>query len=289
MNPQMNKIRGTFPNSNYVILVIVGFGLLSIIFLSLKSNKTLHSNSIFNVESAEIDVISQLMLGTRDLGMTKEQMFDFVKDFTMVPEYGLDKHYQDLTTIFKSKRKGSIVEFGLWKGGVLTLTLLLCQKYNCSNPIYAFDTFDGLPKPTEEDDESSVINWNKINKGEQTPFSSHIENGKWCLGKVSDVIYNVVSSGVPLWNLHLIKGRVKDTLLTTYFEESIVYARLDTDWYSSPKIELEKVFENCLVFDVVLDGYDVWGGTRKATDEFLTAHQSLHGKHVGGKFTIEIR
>jgi hypothetical protein len=46
--------------------------------------------------------------------------------------------------------------------------------------------------------------------------------------------------------------------------------RLDTDWYESSKIELEKLYNSVVPHGVIIfDDYYHWDGQRKATDEFF--------------------
>ena len=52
--------------------------------------------------------------------------------------------------------------------------------------------------------------------------------------------------------------------------EKISLLRLDTDWYSSTKKELEILYEKVSPGGVIIiDDYGHWGGSKKAVDEFF--------------------
>ena len=75
--------------------------------------------------------------------------------------------------------------------------------------------------------------------------------------------------------LHYIKGMVQDTLPNPELlpKEPIAILRLDTDWYESSKIELDKLYPLVTKNGVViLDDYFHWAGQRQAVDEYLALH-----------------
>ena len=72
-------------------------------------------------------------------------------------------------------------------------------------------------------------------------------------------------------NLKCIEGKVEDTLkIKKNLPKKIAILRLDTDWYRSTKIELEKLYplvqKNGII---IIDDYGYWKGARKAVDEFF--------------------
>jgi len=75
----------------------------------------------------------------------------------------------------------------------------------------------------------------------------------------------------PSKYLHYIVGDVCETLNNDVnIPKNIAVLRLDTDWYYSSKIELEKLFPNVVKGGVVIfDDYYFWDGQRKATDEYF--------------------
>ena len=79
----------------------------------------------------------------------------------------------------------------------------------------------------------------------------------------------MAETGYPADLVHFHQGMVEDTVPDQAPEE-IAILRLDTDWYSSTKHELEHLFPRLARGGVlILDDYGHWDGARKATDEFL--------------------
>ena len=53
--------------------------------------------------------------------------------------------------IKNNKIKGDLVECGVWKGGNLILFQKLIEKFTMNKKIFAYDTFEGMPEPTNFD------------------------------------------------------------------------------------------------------------------------------------------
>ena len=79
-------------------------------------------------------------------------------------------------------------------------------------------------------------------------------------------------------NLICIKGKVEDTLkIKNNLPNKISLLRLDTDWYESTKIELEKLWPRVVPGGImVLDDYHSWGGSRKAFHEAFGDSLEIH-------------
>jgi hypothetical protein len=89
---------------------------------------------------------------------------------------------------------------------------------------------------------------------------------------VQDVAANMRKTGYPDRRVHLIKGPVEETLPRNELGE-IAILRLDTDWYSSTRCELEYLFPKLSTGGVlIIDDYGHFEGAKKATDEFFAAH-----------------
>ncbi len=73
----------------------------------------------------------------------------------------------------------------------------------------------------------------------------------------------------PAERVHFVPGKVEDTV-PQKAPESIALLRLDTDWYSSTRHELEHLYPRLVSGGVlILDDYGWWQGARQATDEWL--------------------
>jgi O-methyltransferase len=70
-------------------------------------------------------------------------------------------------------------------------------------------------------------------------------------------------------NVEFVKGDVAETLLV-HGPDSISVLRLDTDFYVSTRIELERLYPKLSRGGVIIvDDYGSYEGSRRATDEFF--------------------
>jgi hypothetical protein len=68
---------------------------------------------------------------------------------------------------------------------------------------------------------------------------------------------------------------VEDTLPKNEHDK-ISLLRLDTDWYSSTKIELKLLFPKLLKGGyLIIDDYGHWSGAKKAVDEYITNNKLM--------------
>ena len=73
---------------------------------------------------------------------------------------------------------------------------------------------------------------------------------------------NVISTGYPAEHLHLIRGKVEDTIPGAS-PSQIAILRLVTDWYESTTHELIHLFPKISVGGVlIIDDYGFWEGAR---------------------------
>ena len=127
---------------------------------------------------------------------------------------------------------------------------------------WLFDSYEGLPEPTEEDYEG----------GKTGHFIRPLPKGS-CLGtieQVSELMFDTLE--FPKEEVHLIKGWFQDTN-PVYREKvgKIAVLRLDGDWYESTKVPLENFFDQVVEGGlIIIDDYATCFGSRKAVDEFRT-------------------
>ena len=150
---------------------------------------------------------------------------------------------------------------------MMAVALTLMSHRDSSRHLYLYDTFDGMSEPTEHDmDLSGQFAKALLNRDQ-------VGTGIWCAASIEDVRANMISTGYPEEKIHLIKGKVEDTL-PTILPERLALLRLDTDWYESTKHELIHLFP---LLDsrglLILDDYGHWQGAREATDEYFKEHK----------------
>ena len=166
---------------------------------------------------------------------------------------------------------GAIVECGTWRGGqAMIAALTLMQVGDTSRDIYLFDTFEGMPPPSDRDtrldDGMHADQMLELSLGDRTSS----ENA-WCIADQRDVASGMASTNYPAEHVHLVAGLVEDTI-PSEAPPRIALLRLDTDWYESTRHELEHLWDRVVPNGVVvIDDYDFWAGSRGAVDEFLAA------------------
>jgi hypothetical protein len=159
---------------------------------------------------------------------------------------------------------GALVECGVWRGGSMMAAALTLLRLGVSErDLYLYDTFAGMPPPSEADTtRSGERAADLLALGDE---SSHI----WAIASLDDVRAAVLSVGYPEERIHFVEGLVEETLPKTAPAE-ISLLRLDTDWYRSTKHELEHLYPRLAPGGVlILDDYGHWQGARRAVDEYL--------------------
>lgn len=169
---------------------------------------------------------------------------------------------------YVSKRKipGSFVECGVWKGGSSMMAAMsLMNLGDTSKDLYLYDTFEGMSPPSEFDkDRDGVAAGDKLKVRGYADFSD------WCRAGIDEVARNMKLTGYPEDKIHLIAGKVEDTLPGTSPKE-ISVLRLDTDWYESSKHELIHLYPLLSPGGVlIIDDYGHWQGCRRAVDEYFS-------------------
>jgi O-methyltransferase len=159
---------------------------------------------------------------------------------------------------------GAIVECGVWRGGsMMAAALTLLRLGVTDRELYLYDTFAGMPPPSEADTTRSGERAADLLAHEDE--DSHI----WAIASLADVREAVLSVGYPKERIHFVEGLVENTLPANAPDE-IALLRLDTDWYASTKHELVHLYPRLTPGGVlILDDYGHWQGARGAVDEYL--------------------
>jgi len=157
---------------------------------------------------------------------------------------------------------GDIVECGVWRGGNIILARKLSPRRTC----WLFDTFAGMTLPEDVDVTRSGKKAIDSYNGKMKP------GGKWAAVPVAEVQDNLRECGVFDEDvLRFVEGPVEKTLVDNKnLPSSISILRLDTDWYSSTKIELEVLYPRLASGGVlIIDDYGHWMGAAKAVLEYF--------------------
>ena len=168
---------------------------------------------------------------------------------------------------------GDILEAGVWKGGMCCLmarSQVRAGRVHMPRRIWLYDTFEGLPPPSDKDDERAHRTYAEVQAG--SDHGGLAEDGKWNYGPQDVVKATMRLSGYPNSMLRYVKGKVEDTLSDPALERPsrLAVLRLDTDFYSSTLVELDVLWNLLSPGGMMyVDDYYVWGGSRTAVDEWL--------------------
>ena len=195
--------------------------------------------------------------------------WEAVKPFTMTSLERIVAVCDAAQYIARHHIPGDIVECGVWRGGsTLAALRTLIQVDDVARDVYMFDTFEGMPEPSQHDRAvSEHLAADLLDKEEKDEDSV-----LWAYAPLESVKATVGQAGYPANKLHFIQGRVEETL-PTHTPDQIALLRLDTDWYESTRAEMAHLFPRLVVGGVIIiDDYGHWEGARRAVDEYLSEH-----------------
>jgi O-methyltransferase len=209
-----------------------------------------------------------------DISTEDRQVLLKVERFTMTSHERLISLIDAVKYICRNDIPGDIVECGVWRGGsMMAAALSLLNEGNVDRNLFLYDTFSGMSEPSDED-----ARYDGLLAASQ--LDSTLRNtGVWCYSPIDEVNRNVLSTGYPGEKIHLIEGKVEETV-PARVPENISLLRLDTDWYESTRHELKHLFPLLSQGGVmIIDDYGHWQGARKAVDEFLENEGRGHFLH----------
>lgn len=250
-----------------------------------------HMNSAFIrvVRNISHKLGFELVSYSSDFDLASLDTVKFSRPYTMTSAPRIFALCEAVRYICKNNIPGDIVECGVWRGGSMMAaarTLIECG--DTSRHLYLYDTFEGMPPPTEKDRQGT---------GSQSAaqiLASEKKNSDslhWAIAPMEDVRKNIFSTGYPSELIHLVKGKVEETIPST-ISQQIAVLRLDTDWYESTRHELNHLYP--LLVDqgvLIIDDYGYWQGARQAVDEYfaLQAYKPLLSRIDGtGRCAIKM-
>jgi hypothetical protein len=196
-------------------------------------------------------------------------IYNNVRNYTMTSPERIYCLVEAIKYIEKYKIEGDIVECGVWKGGSMMAAAKMLNNLGSNNrSLYLYDTFEGMPEPEDVD---------KNAQGEKarsllTADENKEKNLIWAYSNLETVKTNIFSTNYPFDKIHLIKGKVEDTI-PGKMPVKIALLRLDTDWYKSTKHELQHLFPILSNGGIlIIDDYGFWQGARKAVDEYFSEY-----------------
>lgn len=201
-----------------------------------------------------------------DLDPEFAALYPRIAEFSMTTVERMYALFGALRYVTERAIPGDVVECGVWRGGSSMLAALtLMQVRETSRRLFLYDTFAGMPEPSDLDLDlhgSRVTEvWRDIREDDN--------NTILCLASLAEVQANMATTGYPGENIRYVEGPVEQTL-PARAPEMISVLRLDTDWYESTHHELRTLYPLLSPGGVVLiDDYGHWSGARRAVDEYF--------------------
>lgn len=188
-----------------------------------------------------------------------------VRPRTMTAAPKLEALVEATRYVARNRIPGDIVECGVWRGGSMqAVALTLAGLGETERELHLFDTFEGMPPPTEND--------TRTRDGKTADALLAVakpESRMWAIADLDDVRAGMDETGYPADKIHYHPGLVEDTT-PGEAPSTIALLRLDTDWYSSTLHELEHLYSRLSPGGILLlDDYGDWDGARRATEEWL--------------------
>ncbi len=221
---------------------------------------------IFDISGYTIINNKQIIV---ELSEKDKSLIEIVEKYTMTPRIRIFNLLQALRHLKEKSIEGDYVECGVWKGGnILLFKKFLNNEETQNRNIYAYDTFEGMTDPDENDFEIST----NIKSKYLLENDYHKKTNNWGVCSLEDVKKNILINKSDLEDINFVKGDVLKTLNNeNYIPKKISLLRLDTDWYQSTKKELEVLYERVSAGGIIIiDDYGHWGGSKKAVDEFFS-------------------
>jgi O-methyltransferase len=191
-------------------------------------------------------------------------LFRRVQPFTMTSRERIFALCESVRYVVKNSIPGDVVECGVWKGGSMMAAAMMFMKLQAERKLWLFDTFDGMPPPTDAD-----VDYGGKFAAERMSKEGKGEGWSWAYGALDEVRHNLKSTGYPDASVSFIEGKVEDTI-PAKAPEKIALLRLDTDWYESTYHELQHLYPRLAVGGVlIIDDYGHWAGARKAVDQYI--------------------
>ena len=149
-----------------------------------------------------------------------------------------------------NKIPGDIVECGVAHGGSAAMMALTLTDQ--TRHLWLFDTFEGLPAPTEADPDHHIAS---LYTGAFRAAVEEVESSFQKLGIASTVtiVPGLFQNTLPKW------GTCPIALL-----------HVDGDWYESVRATLDNLYDHVSTCGIIqFDDYGHWAGARRAVDEFM--------------------
>jgi O-methyltransferase len=197
----------------------------------------------------------------RDIDSLGRSIYEAVKPFTVTGPAAVFTLCDAVRYVVRAKIPGAFVECGVFMGGSSMAAALAAKQLGADLDIHLFDTFEGMPPPTERD---AFVLANRPVLGFDPKTGD-----PWTRCDEATVRANMARTGYNQSRLHFHRGMVEATI-PEQAPSQISVLRLDTDWYESTKHELVHLWPRLSPGGIlIIDDYGEFTGARDAVDEYF--------------------
>ncbi len=176
--------------------------------------------------------------------------------------------------------EGDVCEFGIAQGA--TSALMAHAILETTKHLWLFDSFEGLPKPTDKDQLKDDI----FGLGSMAAYEGTMANPQHLVERRLHAIR------FPTTRVHIVPGFIETTIEQGPLPERVCFTYVDFDFYEPIRTAL-RFLDEVLVTEgvVIVDDYDFFStGAKTAVDEFMDAHKKRYTLSLparsGGHFCI---
>ncbi|MCC5606699.1 FkbM family methyltransferase [Nostoc sp. CHAB 5834] len=192
-----------------------------------------------------------------------QEIYRLIQPYTMLSEARLYSLFTLIKRICVENIPGNFVECGVAAGGSTALVAAVIKRHTRQPRwVYAFDSFDGMPAPTEKDKSNGIL-------AEVTGWGTGT-----CAAPEASVkeVCNKLGVGDIV---QLVKGYFEDTLPKMRDAVGMIaFLHMDGDWYESTKTIINNFYDHISNDGFVqVDDYGFWEGCRQALHEFEAERQ----------------
>lgn len=216
-----------------------------------------------NTEAKKLldDITTKYKLSKPKKGFDPEflDLLQQVRPYTMLSEERLFSLFSLTKQLCLKDIAGNFAECGVAAGGSTALMAATIKKYSKrSRLLYAFDSFEGMPMPTEHDKHGGI-------RAEETGWGS----GGTCAAP-EDSVKSICHQLGVLDIVKPVKGYFEETLPQMQNEVGpLAFLHMDGDWYESTMAILDNLYDQIVEGGIIqVDDYGFWEGCRKAIQEF---------------------
>ena len=187
------------------------------------------------------------------------QLLASVKPFTLLSTGRLFSLYTHAKSLCRRDVPGNFVECGSYQGGAAALLAAVVQRHSLRpRKVYAFDTFQGMPKPAE------------VDRHNGTPANDTAFGAGTLAAPVAKYLAVVCERLNVAALVEPVPGLFADTLPARKADVGpIALLHADADWYASTMDIFSNLYDAVTPGGVVqIDDFGYWEGCRKAVRDF---------------------